>query len=230
MAIRGYRTLGQFLGEQKLVRATLNPSTGLPAPFRQRMERGVSVFDIDETMTLARADKQDLVREAVEMKAKRPNDPSVWDAFHASLGDDKVNPAMEHIFRAAREDHSVVMLTARGAGGRDITIDWLRNHDLMPDALITRPLSLDGMRSADYKERMIRQRIPHRAQIKALYDDDPGVLEMASRNPRIENVVQVKDHIPSFYSTARDQLMKQKAMGADGLTRIQTVGRSAGGY
>lgn len=229
MALPAYRTIGQFLGQQKLVRSTLNPSAGLPAHFSERMRRGISIFDIDETLTLARSDKQQLVQEALELKKTRPNDPSIWDKFHQALRQDEVNPHMENIFRQARDDHSVVMLTARGQGGRQNTIDWLKDHDMMPDALITRPLSLDGIRSADYKEQMIRQRIPQGARIRALYDDDPGVLQMASRNPRIENVVAVENHIPTFYSTARDQLRQQQAMGADGLTRIQTLGRSSGG-
>jgi len=230
MAVFPYRSIGEFLSNQRLVRATLNPSTGLPAEFGERTKRGVSIFDLDETMTLKSPEKAQAVQKALQQKDElaqqgRPYNPGIWDQFHDLLRKDKVNPHMEDIFRQAREDHSVVMLTARGQGGRQNTIDWLRDHDLAPDALITRPLSLDGVKSSVYKEKMISSRIPRQARIHALYDDDPGVIEMASRNPRIGQAVPVEDHIPRISSTARDQLYQMQAQGLDGPTRIQTMGR-----
>lgn len=182
--------------------------------FQQRVDRGISIFDIDETLTLRSARKDAIANEALAQKTLleqqgRPYDPGIWDDFHRIIGEDQVNPHMEGIFRAARDDHSVVMLTARGQGGRDTTINWLRDHDMVPDALITRPLSLDGASSAHYKDQMIRRRIPTTAKIHALYDDSKSVLAMAEG--RGINAVEVRDHVPQI-STARRQQMQQENM------------------
>jgi hypothetical protein len=151
--------------------------------------KGTLFCDIDGTIA-------DLTERRVYVASK----PKNWPAFERGIPNDLPIPT---IIRAVRELHAagwtVVMCTGRGAQNKDVTIDWLKRHDVPFDAIYTRPryeidpetgapkISRKGNPMGDYRrDDIIKAELLEKARADGydpdvVFDDRNQVVEMWRR-------------------------------------------------
>ena len=170
----------------------------LPEYTRERMLRGgLTIFDIDETLTLQRARKDQLVKDALgRMKDFPVGAREPWMDYEADLVNDVINPDMLGVFEAARARGAVAFMTARGDSTRQVTEEMLERYGMRADALIMRPPEHGMLGSVDYKKAMMKSHIPEGVDIRNFYDDQSGIVDMIRELGHPATLV--KNHIPQY--------------------------------
>lgn len=81
---------------------------------------------------------------------------NAWDAFNRCASQDPVNEAVKHVLWMARNTgNKIAIMTARQIKYCDITMAWLRNHDIPYDTIWMRPNDDRGC-STDLKRNMFK--------------------------------------------------------------------------
>ncbi len=126
--------------------------------------RTVVVMDIDGVL----AD----VRHRLHHLDRQPKD---WGGFFGHMAEDTLLPegfALAENFAA--EGHDLVYVTGRPAQYRDLTLSWLRAHNLPTGELVMRRAS-DRRPAAVLKTEIVRE-LALTARVIAIVDDDPAVV------------------------------------------------------
>lgn len=99
-----------------------------------------------------------------------------WESFFAAMARDPVLAQGQALVAEARaEGHGIVYLTGRPERWRTDTVTWLAGHGLEGDDLVMRP-DADRRPARVFKVEVLR-RLAETAEILALVDDDPEVLD-----------------------------------------------------
>ena len=77
----------------------------------------IVIFDIDGTLSI--------VGDRLKYLQLTPPD---WDAFYNACGEDYLNEPIWSIWRAMRENHTVLFVTGRRESCRADTLDWMKRH------------------------------------------------------------------------------------------------------
>jgi FMN phosphatase YigB (HAD superfamily) len=85
-------------------------------------------------------------------------------------------------FKKDAKKEDVVILTARSAGYKKETKDWLNKHDIKPDKLVMRPKSDTKTSDADVKTRLLDEKISPQFKVKKAYDDKSKNVKMFKKH------------------------------------------------
>ncbi len=124
----------------------------------------VAVFDVDGVL----AD----VTHRLHHLAERPKD---WDGFFAAAHRDPVLEPGRARVRAAAQQHAVLYLSGRPERLREVTEQWLRNHEFPAGAVLLRPDR--DRRPARLLKRQVLRRVSTAAEVVLVVDDDPEVCQ-----------------------------------------------------
>jgi phosphoglycolate phosphatase-like HAD superfamily hydrolase len=124
------------------------------------------VFDLDGVLSDA-ASRQHF------LKGPRPD----WEAFFAASGDDPIIDEAAILLGLLCPELAIVLLTARPARTRDLTIDWLARHELRWDLLIMRR-DADYSPAFNFKQAAVRDIAAHGFDVKLCFEDDRRNVEM----------------------------------------------------
>jgi hypothetical protein len=128
-----------------------------------------TVFDLDGVLSDA-ASRQYLLR------GPRPD----WDAFFAASGEDPLIEEVSVLLGLLSSELKVVLLTARPAQARDLTIAWLGRHDLRWDLLVMRSHG-DRRPARQFKQEAVRALRAHGVDPRLCFEDDLRNVEMFRR-------------------------------------------------
>jgi hypothetical protein len=136
---------------------------GATRPARPEPLPLVAVFDLDGVVA-------DVSHRRHLIDGKRD-----WSAFFAAAADDApLAPGLELARAAQEEGLGIVYLSGRPERLRQITLDWLRQHEAPPGQLMLRP-GRDRSPATGLKLRLLR-RLARHARIVFFVDDDADVV------------------------------------------------------
>ena len=135
----------------------------------------VIVFDIDGT--LANSDHREYI---INHAASR--EEVNWDEYFEASRYDPPHYEIQwlnHIM-AEREDTELIVLTARPSYSRDMTEEWLKQHDIAHSELIMKDPLPDGSYDKDYifKEKVLDQLIAQDRKPFMVFEDRQNVVDM----------------------------------------------------
>lgn len=113
-----------------------------------------------------------------------------WDEYHYASANDECNILVRSMIRVFQmANMKVILCTARGEKYRDVTIGWLKHHDIDYDYLCMRPYDAEKVKSAKLKPAMIStlfnwisKHTPHDDhELRVVVDDHPEVIEAFSK-------------------------------------------------
>ena len=136
----------------------------------------VIIFDIDGT--LANSDH----REHMIHRALVAREEVNWDEYFEASRFDPPHYEIQwlnHIM-AEREDTELIVLTARPDYSRDMTEEWLTQHDIAHSELIMKDPLPDGSYDKDYifKEKVLDQLIAQGRKPFMVFEDRQNVVDM----------------------------------------------------
>ncbi len=130
----------------------------------------LAVFDVDGVL----AD----VRHRLRHVEGKPKD---WDSFFAEMdGDGPLATGIEMARGHAGRGDSIVYLTGRNESYRDLTLAWMRRHELPEGRLVMRPES-DRRPARIFKPQAL-QRLSRGGRIVTVVDDDEAVVAVLRRD------------------------------------------------
>jgi hypothetical protein len=124
------------------------------------------VFDLDGVLSNA-GRRQHL------LKGPRPD----WEAFFAASGDDPLVDEVVALLGLLSPELAVLLLTARPARIRSLTMEWLARHDLRWDLLVMR-MDGDHRPARQFKQEAVRDIKAHGFDLKLCFEDDLRNVEM----------------------------------------------------
>ncbi len=124
------------------------------------------VFDLDGVLSNA-ASRQHL------LKGPHPN----WQAFFAASGDDPLVEEVATLLGLLSEELAIILLTARPARIREVTMEWLVRHNLRWDLLIMRRDG-DYRPARHFKQAALRAMREHGFDLRLAVEDDLRNVEM----------------------------------------------------
>jgi hypothetical protein len=127
------------------------------------------VFDLDGVLADA-AHRQ-------EVLLSGPGQRKNWSAFFALAGDDAVIAEVARVLELLDPVLCVVLLTARPTTICDLTIEWLRRHELRWDLLVMRPEG-DFRPSPDAKRLAVHDLLGAGFDLQLAFDDDRRNVDM----------------------------------------------------
>jgi phosphoglycolate phosphatase-like HAD superfamily hydrolase len=138
-------------------------------------DKKVIIFDIDGT--LANSDHREHI---VNLAATRSEVD--WDEYFDASRHDPPHYEIQwlnHIM-ADRDDTELVVLTARPTYCRDMTEQWLKDHDIAHSELIMKDPLPDGEYDKDYvfKEKVLDQLIAQGRKPFMVFEDRQNVVDM----------------------------------------------------
>jgi phosphoglycolate phosphatase-like HAD superfamily hydrolase len=128
------------------------------------------IFDIDGVLADAEH-RQDILFSGG--KGRRKN----WKAFFAAAGDDAVIEEVARCSQLMDRDLCIVLLTARPTTIQDVTVTWLRQHDLRWDLLVMRPEG-DFRSSPEAKRMAVHELRAAGFELRLAFDDDRRNVDM----------------------------------------------------
>lgn len=116
-------------------------------------------------------------------------DDKDFAAFHAGSAACPALPAVVEAARAERDKgRAIVVVTSREFIWRDLTLDWLVEHDVPYDALYMRIVG-DYRKDVVIKKDILQQVTVDGFRILAAWDDKPAVIDLWRDNGIEVNVV-----------------------------------------
>lgn len=95
-----------------------------------------------------------------------------WKGFFLAAEDDKPLADFVAVLDLFDRDLNVVLLTARPHYLREITVEWLKSHDVRWNALILRNKKDGRLQSPAFKRRSVRELRLQGYDMRAAFDDD----------------------------------------------------------
>ncbi len=126
------------------------------------------IFDIDSTLS------DDSHR--IHYLKQEPQD---WDSYYSYLiHDSAIEPSVEALKSLYNEGHKIILCTGRPEQYRDLTMQWLKQHNILIHDLFMR-LPADGrVRNAEAKRIMIERIKLAGYNPVAVYEDNPYSVQM----------------------------------------------------
>lgn len=141
------------------------------------MTRDAALFDLDGTLCDTAS---------IEHLAHGPD--ADYRAFHAASADCPPRTDVHEALQAARERGlAIVLWTGREFIWRDLTLDWLAQHDIAFDALHMR-LAADFRPALKVKAELLREITNDGYTVVEAWEDDPKIGELL----RAEGVPEVR--------------------------------------
>lgn len=94
---------------------------------QKRNQRKTVIFDVDGTL----ANNE---HRQVWVRSK----PRNWKAYNATMADDKPIHNIIHLTHLLRDHYTVIIVTARSMDERDVTLAWLKQHNVHYDHIYFR--------------------------------------------------------------------------------------------
>lgn len=127
--------------------------------------RPVIIFDIDGTL----ADNHERQKFIME-------NPPDWKNYNFNIPYDTPRWEIVHKLCNWSSYADIALFTGRGEEHRKDTEQWLKDHDIIYQWLVMRPLG-DRDHDADTKRKMF-ENFKHRNRVMLIYDDRPKVIRM----------------------------------------------------
>lgn len=104
--------------------------------------------------------------------------PKNWKAFHGAMSEDKLNIWCAELLKGMKkEGYHIILLTGRDEPYRQMTIDWLKCHDIVFDVLLMR--AAQDFRPDNIVKREIYENvIKPEHEVVFVVDDRKKVVEM----------------------------------------------------
>jgi len=131
------------------------------------VKKGAIVIDLDGTLQN--------VDHRVKHVQKEPKD---WKAFNSGLIDDPINKwCLELINAMGTKGYRVILLTGRSDRWRDLSVKWLKDHDVSFEKLFMRP-HLDMREDHFVKESIYLNEIEPEYDVLFVVEDRLSVVKM----------------------------------------------------
>ncbi len=137
------------------------------------------IFDLDGT--LANIDKRRLISKNINTGKMN------WDIFFNpdNIKLDQPNHPVIHMARTLKAaGHNIAIFSGRSKATKQVTIDWLKQHDVPFDVIKMRPTGKDFhfMKDNLLKQRWLDDLFPDKSKIVCVFDDRNQVVDMWRSN------------------------------------------------
>jgi phosphoglycolate phosphatase-like HAD superfamily hydrolase len=100
-----------------------------------------------------------------------------WESFFSASGEDPLVEEVATLLRLLSPSVVIVLLTARPARVREVTLDWLARHDIRWDLLVMRRDG-DYRPAHQFKRESLRDLLAHGFDLRLCFEDDRRNVEM----------------------------------------------------
>lgn len=130
------------------------------------------IFDLDGTIT-----------DLSHRKHYLDQDPPDWKIFNSLVYEDEINMWAERLIRMINQDksHFMLIVSGRSEDAKYDTITWLKDHNIVYDALFMRKKN-DSRRDDIIKEEIYNDLIKPHYQVQFVIDDRKRVVDMWRKN------------------------------------------------
>lgn len=102
-----------------------------------------------------------------------------WKSFFASMGEDSVRRDVEKILiDYYNQGHTIVFVSGRPDTYKDLTLQWLHNHNLSFAFTLIMRRADDKREDTEVKKQILETYFPEKSRIHAVIDDRPSVIRM----------------------------------------------------
>jgi uncharacterized HAD superfamily protein len=128
------------------------------------------IFDIDDTLSNS-AHRAHWI--------SKDNPAKNWSTYYNLLVDDSpITPVVTILQNLYEAGHRIILCTGRPEKYRDITVQWLEQHDIPAHDLFMRQTSETGLRNAQAKQIMLNRIKDAGYSPAAVFEDNPLSVEM----------------------------------------------------
>jgi hypothetical protein len=105
--------------------------------------------------------------------------PKNWTAWNSSISEDKPNVPVLETLIALSERFDIILVSGRGSEHRQVTIDWLKKHNVPFSALYMRK---EGDQRPDYEIKgELADEVEEHFRILGVFDDRQSVVKVWQR-------------------------------------------------
>lgn len=102
--------------------------------------------------------------------------PKNWDAWNAGISEDTPNLAVVETLHALSKNFDIVLVSGRGSEYRQVTVGWLRKHEIRFSDLFMRPAG--DFRPDDEVKSDLADKVEKTYKIVGVFDDRKKVVDM----------------------------------------------------